>query len=1065
MASNTPLVPSKNALRALRRLAFSPSSIAVGALGSVCGVATFNYETRRRVHLAEQIVETKRVLRAVSSGTATARLSDMFEAAERGEDFTLQAQHARQRRRKIGTRSLTTAASPVQVEENDIAPRETVSKADQQFRHFQIQHVYARARGPSFPEQTVGAGIHSKAVERVLAASKEANKTSSHPVYGRPLRHDRPRRSLPGGVERRSSSDVWHGEEETPNASRLPASSRTSSSQHQQGMDQTNPTIDAAQEASNSNLSTPINQETGFNQPKQTNREPLSRHKDSSHDLPTDSGRDKPVLERPIIENSKPTWKGSKSIAPATLPNNSSDFSLGSEQPSHDLKNYLSSLQTEETRRPAWRTRDLYKFVPSGNQDAADQALRKHLDNAERAEGDSVRSTILDDIALIPREIRDQLKESMDLRTFATMKSFILPHSKPLNARERFRRWSAVMRHCTRDSQPDWAMAEAVYYKFRFCFGADGILTQPAFEVVNHLLTAASGYDRAQEILFPSLTAVMDESASLYELPSNYLGLFCAQNDGTAGIREMEKVIAIAKRAGRTPSKDLFVPVLRATARSGNIDQAYDLMDSLETLYGKDEAPRIWSEYAMWHAAYGSWEEVQTMLDRLHEIGYTRQQSVNYALLFHKLLLQYMTQNSAVRSFGFTIHAIKYTGLHPLGMISTTMICSCIKEQRYDLVTEWIRLIREAFPRVTLGFENGKAAWQLGHALMEAGASCQDIAETCRAITHGCRDTPFSPLFKDFAKDLVRRDMVERYRVASRQMIGSTPSEDVIVVMPLDELIDHAYQLCALPQTPDCIDIRFEGLQHDLAAQLHAVEELTSIFKGDIDVANVFGHDNYEAGMLPQTRHNSGVEQNLDGLIKVEWMVPENLRRKILPEFEELSATVVNYYARREKENLPVDHSMLKYLLGRLSLDKSQDALRLVEMTYWSSYVQGARGKPYDNDVFLKWLELVTEIGTVPSAVRALWAVVDSSRHLQWTFDFTYLVNLVCHMNVSGNHASVSKANYWRPNRSLNHLVKSIWRIRHDSPEYIQDRFEFPEWHDWELRLRESLQNRPTGSH
>ncbi len=75
------LVPSKNALRALRRLALSPPAIVVGTIGSICGIATVGYETRRRVQLAEQIVERKRILQTVSSGKASVRLHDMFEAA------------------------------------------------------------------------------------------------------------------------------------------------------------------------------------------------------------------------------------------------------------------------------------------------------------------------------------------------------------------------------------------------------------------------------------------------------------------------------------------------------------------------------------------------------------------------------------------------------------------------------------------------------------------------------------------------------------------------------------------------------------------------------------------------------------------------------------------------------------------------------------------------------------------------------------------------------------------------------------------------------------------------
>lgn len=89
-ATNPPAVPSHNALRVLRQLAFAGST----GLG-LCTVATLTYDVHRRVHLAEQIIENKRTLRTSApnyDATSSAkRLAAMMEAAEAGEFMGLES--------------------------------------------------------------------------------------------------------------------------------------------------------------------------------------------------------------------------------------------------------------------------------------------------------------------------------------------------------------------------------------------------------------------------------------------------------------------------------------------------------------------------------------------------------------------------------------------------------------------------------------------------------------------------------------------------------------------------------------------------------------------------------------------------------------------------------------------------------------------------------------------------------------------------------------------------------------------------------------------------------------
>src|SRR5690348_12513154 len=105
MVATPPPVPTKNALRALRRLALSSPTVVVGALGSFCAAASLHYDARRKIRVAEQIIETKRTLHSVSNGNGSLHLVRLIEAAERGDDFTLASRGKKRKKQKVRNHS------------------------------------------------------------------------------------------------------------------------------------------------------------------------------------------------------------------------------------------------------------------------------------------------------------------------------------------------------------------------------------------------------------------------------------------------------------------------------------------------------------------------------------------------------------------------------------------------------------------------------------------------------------------------------------------------------------------------------------------------------------------------------------------------------------------------------------------------------------------------------------------------------------------------------------------------------------------------------------------------
>ncbi|EXJ79891.1 hypothetical protein A1O3_08176 [Capronia epimyces CBS 606.96] len=619
------------------------------------------------------------------------------------------------------------------------------------------------------------------------------------------------------------------------------------------------------------------------------------------------------------------------------------------------------------------------------------------------------------------------------------------------------------MRHyIQQDRSPDWLVAEAVFCAGRGLFKDADVLSQPLFDLLRHLLSTEPNGERARKILFPSQplgqkNSAVEQSAmdNYFGLAVKYLTLFCEHTeDHSACVQEMAKIIDIARRSGYEPSEKFAMPILQAVVRTGNIEAARSVLHMLDSMYELREMQRLRGEYAVWNAATGNWEEAQWILDQLQETGYSRHQPEQYATIFHRMLMHYSSKNPAHRTFGFAVNAIKYTGLIPIGRISRTIVRACIRDSRYDLVLEWTRLVSEAFPRLTSSFTTASGAWQLAHALQSAGASCRDIADTCRAIAHGCYDDPFPHYLRPLLADLVKLDLSQRLNAASALPSEVLLSRDGIPLMSMNQLLEEARHFCTLPRAVDNEAATIDKLKRDIAVQLDAVDELTRVLRGDVFMPDVADPTDNETPEPVTIRRNPTSDTRQPALNPA---LPDVFKQDKLPGYKDLSTAVITYYSTRAKQGFPVDHSLLEYLIDKVALDNPADALNLIERIHESEYVQGVSGVPFDNQIFVKWLQVVVTVGSAKAASTVLWAVVDSSRHLTWTLNFSFCINLVTHLSmayVKGKQRVVLTPEMF-------YLGRRLWWTRQRVLSHVEDDFEFPKWQPWELALRD-VASRPT---
>ncbi|KIX09928.1 uncharacterized protein Z518_01009 [Rhinocladiella mackenziei CBS 650.93] len=1084
MASQTPLVPSKNALRALRRLAlFSPTVIA-GTLGSICGIATLtvNYHIYRRVQLAERIVETKRILRSVSSGTAAAQLRDMFEAAERNEDFTLQARNAK-RRKKKSSRSFSTAAVPVASDPDfDTCPNETQSF--QQIERTQRYGSHPRSKPlrneNSYTPNWKGEHVHSLSFEKLAVTSPQKQITRNrraHPLKTNippGLQNDRPAdsnrwgsKSIPDPAHKWLQPASSAGDGQTPDGSW--SCSYEPGQVGLRGDDR--PGLDEMQSGAK------LDNDPGRNFLVRDQ----GKYQSSPSSLPEACFRPPPRIDHARtsrqeyfdLQNLSPpqglsesrSWTHATRVSPkrqGTLPkkqkvSSNRPRSQLVEQTSHDLSSFIQRSTKQNFDSAASDTPLSPGSAVCDDNEILIQEFLTLLNHAEGAAPDTVLIETL--LSSLQRHVMGQVIGIVDWNRLVTIQKFIRPGNRNIDESSMFRRALAVMRYYTqRCTPPDWAAAKVAFLIHRHLLDVPGLITRPVFDLVRHLLEMDPESSSVEEILFPlrpTHANEEDSSVDIFDMSSKYLALFCDENQSSSAcVQEMEKIFGVARRRGLELSETLVLPVLQAMVRSRDIDGADILFDQLEPVYGIKKTIRLWSKYAIWLAREENWEMVHAILRQVHDAGIPRVMLKQYEAMFHHILEEFISQNSATRSFGFAVNAIKHFGMVPTGLISRTIIVTCMKERRYDLATEWTYLMSEAFPRMGLGFETRQGMWLLAHTLRDIGASCEEIADAFQLIVHGSCEQPFLHPLRQLVSDLVEEDLRHRLCAASARTSAGELSAKEIPLMTINELIEEAKRFCLLSATPGVGASALTSARDDIAVQLGAIEKLRKIFRGGLSFGNFFSRGDERKTASSTTRRISESARKWNETLEARASFPEAVTQDKLPEYEKLTWAVENYYAHREKQGLPVSHSVLRYLLATVSAEESPSALMLVEAIHASGFVQGPKGVPFDNDLFLKWFHVVAVNGSVKAAAKALWAAIDTGRQLQWTSDFTWFLSLVATLRTSSGYFwAQSNEKPLETNTELEYLTRRIWFNRaRTRPTAVSgpDSGLLPKWTEWE---------------
>lgn len=956
----SPIVPSKNALRALRRLALSPPVLVIGAIGSACGIATLNNEVTRRVHLAERAVESKRIIRSLSHGRGDAWLNNMIEAAERGDDFTSNARAPRKRRKKntVSTRPFSTVA--VQM------PSEDMEDTNAQFTPL---HIPMRNHTQPHPRP------ESQRIRRVPVRPFEfltLRKTGSLYIRkgGRPTSTEAER-----PVSMKKTPKFWR-------ARRI---------------------ADYPDKSSDESTLNP----TTTSQP----------------DTP-DTGSAVAVLS----DDAKLQELETKSLGPA--PSRASTIRGAIRFPKNGAA-YLLPYVEDVTMDHLFRS--TVRPSPRSNRSIEDLLKGMPEDFVEYA------------ITVLPSGFLWNLYRR------------VANEQREVSRFHRYRPWLAIMRYVTSHHTPvNWAIAEAMLYKYQAIFRWEDLCIKPVFELTKQLLETAPNSQRVERVLFPTSQLKPTDRPHSPEPSIRYIQFYCDdQHNSSECVRELEQVLKVAKRSGHKPSKRLVLPVLRVLVHSKDFTAAERLLENVRPAFELNEYLALTEEYAFLGACEGQWTIVDSILDEFASMYEPRLRPINFGRFFERLLVQHSSKNHSSQSFGFALDAIKHAGLIPTHHITRTIICASIRDRRYDQIIQWMHMLKDSFPRLTAGLALDQNTWMLTDALARSGASCEEMARVFRMLAYGRRHNPFTSRFRKYAIELVRADLSQRLRAASVLVTIDKISAEDVHSMTMQELLGYTRVLREAPPTDSQNAVLLDRMKSDIAVQIEAIVELVKIFRGDLETL-FLGHGARQE--LPLASRQTALEDD-------QASAPDVLRRAFPLIFRpdqplritKLKTALVQYYDQREKQKLPVDHSLLEAFIRTIGHEYPLEVLELVEAIHGSGFVQGPYGAPFDTKLFKTWLYLVSTGGTVHSAVCVLSAVLDNVQRLTWTTHLRHLCNLVAQLETVNHDDLWNRRQFAVRPEAPNKLQGLYDRLRSftvdDTTRRIESKetFWFPGWKGWKM--------------
>ncbi|KIV91635.1 hypothetical protein PV10_06151 [Exophiala mesophila] len=637
------------------------------------------------------------------------------------------------------------------------------------------------------------------------------------------------------------------------------------------------------------------------------------------------------------------------------------------------------------------------------------------------------------------------LLTSSNAEDLALITTFIFgdKHSTALSAALR---WMSVLEHfVNRGTDLDFDLAEGWFFEYRGYFPFAMACTPPVLQIVERRLSSDDKLQGGAKFLYPRHFAhsLWGKSRELHThaLAIAYLEYFAQKTpDYTAQGLELDKIILLADISHVPLNDELLAPMLNSLVDDKRTEQAHRLLHAVEKRYGFEISQQSLELLAMSYATEEAWSRASEVIHEMHVRNYSRTVPTRFQAFFARILEYRGRHDSAEHCIIYAMDHVRASGLVVCSDVSRVIVCIALRDGRHELIAEWERFVEHLFLRVDVSYSQYHIVTDIVRVWEELGISCAEIASACRAMAIGAREDPFGPFMRSSVWKLLRKDLMFRLE----PLLKSSTTKYDLNAIPTASLIQLAEKICHRAESGDeAAPLR------QIKVQLEAIADLKQTFKGENS------HDPFDSETFRRKSPDYHEYRRFKPRISSpdDW-VPTPSERVPTTTIS-IDKALAEHYAKTGRKSEET-HSLLKSIVRKLTLScRTTQAIRLLERVYNSKHVQGQYGTPYDEELFSEWLSLAYMYGSEGSGITALWAIIDSYRHLNFSQHLFMLMDQAHRsetrrkVGMGSAHIAGAGGPELRHLRGRLNVLQSAKSRADDGPVGFED------WQSWEQRLRQ----------
>ena len=469
----------------------------------------------------------------------------------------------------------------------------------------------------------------------------------------------------------------------------------------------------------------------------------------------------------------------------------------------------------------------------------------------------------------------------------------------------------------------------------------------------------------------------------VWEFVGKQLTNYCDHHPDIADqLAEAERRVRAVARSGIKVDECLYEPAVYSLCSTGRAHEAECFVTRMVHRYNVKPDYQVRYHLAAGLASTGDWQAVNEYMVKWHSSSQARKRPFAFARMFTAIFEHYLVQRSMNESYDYLMYALEHWGLIPTKEITVVFLPMCVRNGRFDLIGAWVQMVRELYPKMDADTTSLAVACGLADVWYQRLSSCEEIEKTCNAMSRAAVHDPFSAPLREIAMTAMKENL---QRLLEKAKVLVTSHDMRMIDMDLDSFDSTVRSATALLQNygHQHMSSKLQRLFINIGRQIDAVTRLSNIFSGAPSETRSGEKAEWLGKAVGSPQRSLGSSDAGFG--------DHQIRHRT-----ELWPMVARGYVRQQVEGKPISHKLLESTVTQLRPQKRHgEAIQLLESVHESPYVQGITGTFFEADMYHVWLRTAMESGSLEAMETALFASLSSMPQLETDTRFKWLMRLV----------------------------------------------------------------------